>query len=60
MINYIGIFQAGGIKGIAHIGAVTALEERGFKCVKAAGTSVGAVIACLLIAGYSGKELKDI
>ncbi len=60
VINYIGIFQAGGIKGIAHIGAVTALEERGFKCVKAAGTSVGAVIACLLIAGYSGKELKEI
>ncbi len=60
MIKYIGIFQAGGIKGIAHIGAISALEERGFACVKAAGTSVGAVIASLLIAGYTGKELKEL
>lgn len=59
-MNYIGVFQGGGVKGIAHIGALIALEERGFKCVKASGTSVGAIIASLVIAGYHGVELKKI
>lgn len=58
-MKYIGIFQGGGVKGIAHLGAVKALEERGFFCSKAAGTSVGAIIASLLCVGYHSDELVD-
>jgi len=59
-MNYVGIFQGGGIKGIAHIGALVALEERGFNCVMASGTSVGAIIASLIASGYKPHELKNI
>lgn len=33
-MEYIGIFQGGGMKGIAYIGALIALEENGFICKK--------------------------
>lgn len=59
-MEYIGIFQGGGMKGIAYVGAYLALEEKGFVCKKAAGTSIGAVIAGLITAGYKGKELAYI
>ena len=59
-MNYIGIFQGGGVKAIAHLGAIKALEERGFRCVKAAGSSAGAIVASLLIVGYNADELKEI
>ena len=59
-MNYVGIFQGGGVKAIAHLGAIKALEERGFRCVKAAGSSAGAIVASLLIVGYNADELKEI
>lgn len=59
-MKYIGVFQGGGVKGIAHIGALKALEERGFVCAKAAGTSVGAIIASLLMCGYNSYEMTNI
>ena len=54
-MEYIGIFQGGGMKGIAYIGALIALEENGFICKKAAGTSVGEIISGLVAAGYNGQ-----
>lgn len=48
------------MKGIAYAGACLALEENGFKCKKAAGTSIGAVLAGLISAGYNAKELTYI
>lgn len=59
-MEYTGVFQGGGMKGIAYIGAICALEENNFKCIRAAGTSIGAVFASLLMCGYSGKELAYI
>lgn len=59
-MNYIGIFQGGGVKGIAHLGAVKALEERGFRAVKTAGSSVGAIMASLLSVGYTAEELTPV
>ena len=59
-MNYVVIFQGGGVKAIAHLGAIKALEERGFRCVKAAGSSAGAIVASLLIVGYNADELKEI
>lgn len=59
-MNYTAIFQGGGLKTLAYIGAIIALEEEGFKCIRAAGTSAGAIFAALIMAGYSGMELKQI
>lgn len=54
------VFEGGGVKGIAFVGAVCCLEEYGYEWQKIAGVSAGAIIAALLAAGYKGKELKNI
>lgn len=54
------VFEGGGVKGIALIGAVCCLEDRGYKFENLAGTSAGSIVASLLAVGYSGKELKEI
>jgi NTE family protein len=52
-----GIFEGGGAKGYAHIGALQAIEARGIELVAVAGSSIGAVIALLIAAGFTGSEL---
>lgn len=54
------VFQGGGIKGIAFVGAVKCIEDNGYEWERVAGTSAGAIIAALLSAGYSGNELEQI
>lgn len=55
------VLSGGGVKGIAHIGAMKALEELGhLKHINIiAGTSVGALIGCLYNIGYTPDELHD-
>lgn len=52
------VLSGGGVKGIAHLGALKALQEHGIlqKIDTFAGTSVGAMIASLLIIGYSPDD----
>jgi NTE family protein len=52
-----GIFEGGGAKGVAHIGALKAAEDLNIKFVGAAGTSAGAIIAALVAVGYTADEL---
>lgn len=52
-----GIFQGGGLKGYAHVGALQACDARGLRFIGVAGTSIGAVVAALAAAGYTGTEL---
>lgn len=54
------VFEGGGIKGLCYIGALRYLEERGIKIESVAGTSVGAIIASLIAAGYKSHELENI
>ena len=54
------VCEGGGVRGIAHVGAICALEELGYTFKSFAGTSVGAFVTSLMAAGYSGEELKDI
>jgi NTE family protein len=54
------VFEGGGVKGIAIVGAVYAAEQYGFKFNEVAGTSSGAIIASLLAAGYTSEELKHV
>ncbi len=56
------IFEGGGVKGIAYVGALKVLEERKIlKDIKrVGGTSAGAINAVLLSAGFNLKEMQDI
>jgi NTE family protein len=52
--------SGGGARGIAHIGALQALEDHGFEPVAFSGSSAGAIVGCLYAAGYSPKEILEI
>jgi NTE family protein len=54
------VFEGGGVKGIALVGAFSVLEEQGFETQNVAGTSAGAIVGSLVAAGFSGKELFDL
>ncbi len=53
------VFEGGGVRGIAFIGAVQAMEEEKVEWQRLAGTSAGAVIAALLASGYKSYEIRD-
>jgi NTE family protein len=53
------VFEGGGLKGIALVGAYSVLEERGYRPQNIAGTSAGAIVAALLAAGYTAEELRQ-
>ena len=48
----------GGLKGLAHIGALKALEELGIKIDFLSGTSSGSIFATFYAMGYSVEEIK--
>jgi NTE family protein len=54
------VFEGGGVKGIALVGAFSVLEERGYEPQNMAGASAGAIVAALLAAGYTSVELQEI
>ena len=57
----IGIcFAGGGIKGVAHIGVLKALEEENINFDYVAGTSSGSIIAALYSVGYKSEEIYEI
>jgi NTE family protein len=51
------VFQGGGVKGIALVGALQVLESNGFEFNKVGGTSAGSIVAALYAAGYSSETL---
>ena len=53
------VLSGGGAKGIAHIGVLKFLEEKGIIPDLIAGTSVGAIIGGAYSCGMSAKELED-
>ena len=56
------VFEGGGVKGIAYVGALEILDEEGIlkDIERVAGTSAGAMVAVLIGLGYSAKELGDV
>ena len=54
------VFEGGGVKGIAFVGALQVMEDHGYSWDRLAGTSAGSIVAALLSAGYSSRELKQI
>ena len=57
-----GVFEGGGVKGIAFAGAIAAAErDAGVKeWVNVAGTSAGSIVAALLVAGYDAGGLQKL
>lgn len=53
------VFEGGGAKGITHIGGLSAILDRGYAIVGAAGASAGAIMAALVAVGYTADELFD-
>jgi predicted acylesterase/phospholipase RssA len=56
------ILEGGGIKGIAHVGAITLLSEIGIynNILHVAGTSAGSQVAALIAARFTVSEIHDL
>lgn len=56
------IFEGGGVKGIAYVGAMEELEQRGVLngITRVGGTSAGAINAVTTALGYTNAEVRDI
>ena len=54
------VLSGGGAKGIAHIGALKAMEEAGLRPDFIAGTSMGSVIGSLYALGYSADQIAEM
>lgn len=53
------VLSGGGVRGMAHIGAIKALEEHGIECDLVSGSSAGAVVGALYCHGYSPEQMKE-
>ncbi len=57
----IGVVLSGGaVRGLAHIGVLKALEEKGIKPDIVSGVSAGSIVGAFYCSGYSPKEMEDI
>ncbi len=52
------VFEGGGAKGSAFVGALQALRQEGHQTRRLIGTSAGAITATLIAAGYSPEEMQ--
>jgi NTE family protein len=55
-MDYDLVFEGGGAKGLAFVGALKEFERRGHRPRRLIGTSAGSITACLIAAGYSSQE----
>lgn len=53
------VLSGGGSRGIAHIGALKALDEHSLSPDCIAGTSAGAIVGALYAAGYSTEQMLE-
>lgn len=54
------VLSGGGVKGIAHIGVLRALDRLGIRPDLIVGTSMGAVVGALYASGYTGDMLDSL
>ncbi len=54
------VLEGGGVKGIGLVGAISVLEQAGYRFQRVAGTSAGAIVGSLVAAGMSSEQLKAI
>lgn len=54
------VLSGGGYRGVAHVGVLKAMEERGIVADFVSGTSAGAMVGALHAAGYHWSEVLTI
>jgi len=56
------VFEGGGVKGIAYVGVLRELQQRGIlkNIVRVGGTSAGAINAVLMALGYTLEETHEV
>jgi NTE family protein len=54
------VLSGGGARGLAHIGVIEVLHERGIRVDRIGGCSMGAFIAGLLALGMSANEMHEL
>ncbi|WP_430785318.1 patatin-like phospholipase family protein [Virgibacillus flavescens] len=54
------VFSGGGVKSFAFLGVLRILHKNNFQIERVAGTSAGAIVAGLLAANYSLKDIEEI
>jgi predicted acylesterase/phospholipase RssA len=59
MATFDVVFEGGGAKGSAFVGALQILKERGHSLRRLVGTSAGAITAAMVAAGYTPEELLE-
>lgn len=59
MASYDVVFEGGGAKGVAFVGALEVLKQSGHQLRRYIGTSAGAITATLLAAGYDTAAMMD-
>lgn len=59
MERYVGVFEGGGIKGIALAGAAAGALDLGINFERVIGTSAGALVGSLVSAGFDASELAS-
>jgi hypothetical protein len=61
MPEVFAVFEGGGVKGIAHVGALARFhEETELKFKGYAGTSAGAIVAALAAVGYRARNTSSL
>lgn len=58
--NCLGVFQGGGCRGAAFVGAYKEAKERNVSFSELVGTSAGSIVAAFIAAGASPERLEEI
>lgn len=54
------VLGGGGVRGVAHVGALATLSDRGYVVRRVAGASSGAMAGAMIAAGATPEEMKQI
>jgi NTE family protein len=60
MTEVYGVFEGGGVRGTALVGAVAAAEEQQITYRAVAGTSAGSIVASFIAAGYETDQMRTV
>ncbi|MEL7001655.1 MAG: patatin-like phospholipase family protein [Bacteroidota bacterium] len=61
MVSEIGLaLSGGGVRGVAHLGLIKALEENNIAIKAISGTSAGSIVAAFYASGYSVDDILDV
>ena len=54
------VLSGGGVRGMAHIGLIQALEEHGISALTVSGSSIGALVGALYANGNSVEDMLSL